>query len=30
MLIEVQAGERRYKGVGWLELNAGPMNGALN
>jgi hypothetical protein len=30
MLIEVEAGERRYKGVGWLELNAGPMNCALN
>jgi hypothetical protein len=30
MLIEVEAGEKRYKGVGWLELNAGSMNGALN
>lgn len=30
MLTEVEAGERRYKGVGWLELNAGPMNGTLN
>jgi hypothetical protein len=30
MLIEVEAGEKRYKGVGWLELNAGSMNGTLN
>jgi hypothetical protein len=30
MLIEVEAGERRYQGVGWLEPKAGPMNAALN
>jgi hypothetical protein len=30
MLIAVETGEKRYKGVGWLELNAGSMNGALN
>jgi hypothetical protein len=30
MLIEVEAGEKRYKCVGWLELNAGAVSGALN
>jgi hypothetical protein len=30
MLIEVEAGEKRYKGVGWLELKAGLANAALN
>jgi hypothetical protein len=30
MLFEVEAGEKRYKGVGWLELNTGPVNGTLN
>jgi hypothetical protein len=30
MLIEIEAGEKRYKGVGWLELNAGLTNSALN
>lgn len=30
MSIEVETGEKRYKGVGWLELNADSINGALN
>jgi hypothetical protein len=30
MLAEVEAGEKRYKAVGWLELNASTTNAALN